>query len=372
MKWKTFLSMALLGAGFSLGNHSLVGANTLNLLMDVSGTVERKAPDWSGYQSVSIGDPLGIEDRLRVRGQNAYAVVWCTNDKKWRIGRGTVKISEGCPDNGVRWDPNDTQAPPRTGIDPQQPYILAPRNTAIMPGQEFGFAPRKLMLRWHPTEEAQTYRVVVKTLLSGRWVSEPTSGSSIRYSGELEPSTTYQICLMSDRDSGGICNASSLPTFKVLDVDTAEKVKQEMERLQAQNLPAPIHQLSQANLYARYELHQAAIDTLRPLVDSGSENLAVYKLQAQLYEQIGLPPRAIALYKQALALAAEDNFSDRAYIQERLGRLQYQGTNYAEAVTWLQQARQSYSQFLDLSLDSNQKRLQALEEKLTDARRRSD
>lgn len=110
MNWKTFLSIWLVvSIGLALVSQDLVRANPINvnILLDASGIVERKAPGWSQYYSVGVGDLLGGSDRLRVRGQNSYAVVWCCNYQEWRVGPGVVTISDRCPDIPIPEPYND-------------------------------------------------------------------------------------------------------------------------------------------------------------------------------------------------------------------------------------------------------------------------
>lgn len=373
MNWKALLALPLLGTTLALPAALPARANDgLYYFSKVSGDVRVKKSFFSGYQRASSGQVLSRNDRIWVK--NGRAVVICNNLKPWPVPVGKpVRVSSGCPaTTATLRRRNDNQAPPR-GNEEEGPILLSPRNTALLPIDPITF-------RWQPVEGASRYQFALKRLASVIWSTE-TAKTQVPYPGQppLTPNRSYFIAIAAD--NGKVTPEDAQPTLTILSAPQAAALQKQEQQVEVLNLEPDAKALTLAYLYRSTCLdamtpstclNQAAIDVLAERIEAGSQDAAIYQLQANTYQQIGLQQKAEALYQKALTQAqTSEHLWQQAEIQQQLGLIARQRGNHAEAVKWLQSAKATYQQLVDPDEAEAQEILQQLQDWLEDSQRQS-
>ena len=358
---KPFLSACLLSLGLSLAV-SLPAQATNVTITNLSGTVEVRGR-WSLFWGrASRYQELSPYHRIRV-GNESSATITCldanANWINWTIPPGEVPVSSRCATSVF---PDDPTAPTRSPIDESLPYIITPRNTALLPG--------RIDIAWNAIPDANTYRVRIRGRGGFLWESDWLTATATTYTASLEAGRTYEIAVETDRGVSSNPNGSASPTFRILTEAEVSTAHQEVAQIEALALDSTAHALAVAQVYRNYNLNQDAIAILEAQIQSGTQSAALYQLQASIYEQIGLTRQAQERYNRALGLSNADDLEQRAYIQERLGRLARSIADHAEAVIWLQAAEANYRQLLDASLPEVQDQLRELERLIKDSQSR--
>ena len=150
----------------------------LNIIIAISGNVQIKRPQWTGYQPISVGTSVNSSDTL-ILTKGASAQVQCTNLDLWQlVSPGEFPISQGCPFSSRpilrRPDTNTTFT--RAGNNPKQPYPISPRNTKV-----FTNRPK---LRWNQVAGVTNYQVRLFGPPGFEWEDKNINQPHIIYSGD--------------------------------------------------------------------------------------------------------------------------------------------------------------------------------------------
>jgi hypothetical protein len=369
MKWKTLASLSLLtivlanffapAFGKVLGQHQITG---------IQGDVSIKRRLWIGYYRAEVGRSLSSDDWLRV-GQNSSVQVLCNDWELWRPPVGEFSVSSGCPrSGGARARIGPTRASQLQGI----PYLISPRNTAILPGQP-------VRLTWNSVAGATTYEVTIRYLSRPIWsvrVTEPVAVFEDIH--QLRPGRSYNITIsavIGATNTGPtappINSTAPLPTITVLSDANVQALAASPAQLDALSLDTEANTLAMAHLYRSYGLYQQSLELLAAQISTGTAHGAIYQLQGELYQQVGLERRAQASYQTALALAQpRGDVSQQTELQERLGQIALGLEEYESAIHYLTRAEDSYRQFLDISEPAVQTQLEKLQRDIQRAQAR--
>ncbi|OLT59715.1 tetratricopeptide repeat protein [Moorena bouillonii] len=378
MIWKRLFSISLLSTVLiAIAAPATIPAEGLYYIAAVTGDVQVKRRLWFGYDRAHQGDRLKLTDQIWVKNPQSSATVSCSDLSNWQVPVGTaLKVSEVCPNSGILFRPGDNLAPGR-GIENEDfPYLISPRNTALRPNQP-------LTLRWHGVKEASHYDVTIKDLARPVWekrVSEPI----VDYpnSSQLRRDWGYFIVVTA---STGVSSPKNLnqepaPTITLLTDDQEQELKKNLAKIETQNLDADAKAQKKAHLYhstcqdRNYPntcLNQDAIDLLETRIKAGTDNAAIYQLQAEMYQRIGLKRQAQQRYRTALALAKKaNNLPLQAEIQEQLGEIAHNLEEFAEAVEWLEAAEGIYQKLFNLEDPEAQGKLEELRNDIEDSQGR--
>lgn len=368
MKQKYLLSVGLLSLIFVLAiaptANSLTGRT---FIAAITGDVQIKRRFWFGYRRVDVGETLWLNDRLWVKNQQSSAKVICNSQTPWNVPAAReVEVSEGCPAIGYRSE--DNLAPGRSSENAQLPYLIRSRNTAIFPD-------RPLVLEWNPVAGATQYDVAIKYLSRTIWetqVSEPRA----EYSNlsELQRNRDYFIVITAHVGNTTIASpegTAPAPTLTPLSDEELNEVEAGLAKLESLNLDADAEALAIASLYQSYHLNQDAIDVLEEQIQAGTDKVALYQLQAELYQGVGLYQLAQSRYEKALNLAETyENLPQQAELQEQLGRLARNQENFAQAVEHLRVAKAIYQSLFDTTVVESQSKLQEIQRLIDDSQSR--
>lgn len=357
MTWKSFLLACLLGLGLPLNISTSAQANNF-IISNTSGTVEirwrfslfwrraRQYAELSPLHHVRVGEQSSVT--ITCLDSNANWVDWTVNSK------GEVPISEYCSNPY----PERTTAPERSPIDETLPYIISPRNTALLPGST--------SITWNDNSDVNAYRVTIQ----GRglpWQSGWLTETTTQLPPSLEIGRTYEISVETDQGGSSNPSNSASPTFTILTDAKVRIINQKLAQAEALKLDSTTQALVLARIYLEHNLNQNAITLLEEQIQQGQQSVAIYQLQALIYEQIGLNKRAQQRYENALELTDASDLEQQASIQESLGLLARSVANHAEAVRWLQSAEDIYQEQLDISIPDVQSRLQELRALIEDS-----
>ncbi|NER87006.1 MULTISPECIES: tetratricopeptide repeat protein [unclassified Moorena] len=378
MIWKRLFSIFLLSTVLiAIAAPATIPAEGIYEIAALTGDVQVKRPLWFGYRRAYKGDRLKLTDRIWVKNPQSSATVSCNNLSNWEVAVGTAfKVSEGCSNSGILFRPEDDLAPGRGIENEDLPYLISPRNTALRPNQP-------LTLRWHAMKEATHYDVTIKYLARPVWekrVSEPI----VDYpdSSQLRRDRDYFIVVTASTGVSSPENPDqeSAPTITLLTDEQEQELKKNLAQIETQNLDADAKALGQAHLYhstcqdQNYPntcLNQNAIEVLETRIKAGTDNAAIYQLQADMYKRIGLKRQAQQRYRTALALAKKtNNLPLQAEIQEQLGEIAHNLEEFAEAVEWLEAAEAIYQKGLNLEDPEAQGKLEELRKDIEDSRQR--
>lgn len=361
MTWKSFLVTCLLSLGLPLTISPSAQASSF-IIYDVSGTVESRWRFSLFWRRATQYAELSSSHRLRV-GDRSSVTITCLNENgdwiTWRAATsGEVPIYEFCAESVL---PYRATAPTRSPLDETLPYITSPRNTAMLPGD--------LDIAWNGVPNASTYQVSVR----GRgflWQSDWLAKTKAQLPSTLETGRTYEITVETDQGISSNPGNSASPTFNILTEEKVHTINQKVAQIEALELDSTVQALAIAQLYRKHNLTQNVIALLEEQIQFGQRSIAIYQLQAESYERIGLAKQAQQQYKNALEVVSVSDLEQRAIIQEQLGLLARSLANHAEAVTWLQSAETVYQQQLDTSLPEVQTRLQELSVLIEDSQSR--
>ncbi|NEQ59036.1 MAG: tetratricopeptide repeat protein [Moorea sp. SIO4A1] len=378
MIWKRLFSISLLSTVLiAIAAPATTAAEGIYEIAAVTGDVQVKRRLWFGYRRAYQGDRLKLTDQIWVKNPQSSATVSCNNLSNWEVPVGTAfKVSEGCSNSGILFEPGDDLAPGRGIGNENLPDLISPRNTALRPNQP-------LTLRWHGVKEASHYDVIIKDLATPVWkkrVSEPI----VDYpdSSQLRRDRDYSIVVTA---STGVSspenpNQDPAPTITLLTDDQEQELKKNLAQIETQNLDADAKAQKKAHLYhstcqdRNYPntcLNQDAIDLLETRIKAGTDNAAIYQLQAEMYQRIGLKRQAQQRYRTALALAKKaNNLPLQAEIQEQLGEIAHNLEEFAEAVEWLEAAEGIYQKLFNLEDPEAQGKLEELRNDIEDSRQR--
>ena len=170
------------------------------------------------------------------------------------------------------------------------------------------------------------------------------------------------------------------PTITLLTDELEQELKKNLAQIETQNLDADAKARKKAHLYhstcqdLNYPntcLNQNAIDLLETRIKAGTDNAAIYQLQADMYKRIGLKRQAQQRYRTALALAKKaNNLPLQAEIQEQLGEIAHNLEEFAEAVESLKAAQGIYQKLFNLEDPEAQSKLEELRNDIEDSRQR--
>ena len=361
----TLISMALaVGAVAALATPSWAQSRRFHYLNHVRGDV-RVGQFMINPDPAIEGMLLPGSHRIRLGG-NSRVTLNCSNGTQHAFTRpSTYSVSDYCPGDVVRREgPRNL---PRDPFNLALPYLLSPRNTALMD-------PENLVLMWNPVLGANSYRVQVE----GRrvnWAVE-VDEPKVRFSNvaALQPNYRYTVVITADN---GVSSRNGPPVgFTVLPAAEVERVHQQVDAIQAQGLEPDIEAIALAMLYLDYEhsdpgwrsyaLNQAALEVLAARVEAGTENSAIYRLQAQAYLASGLPLLARGSYEQALALGqALEQREIQAKSQIGLGEIAAGQTVYCEAIAHLRAAQTLYDELGDREqVEALQARIETLKKEI--------
>lgn len=349
MNWNPLLSLVLLSSTLLAPlTAPALASDGLYYLSMASGDVRVKTRWFKQYQAASPGQPLKRSDRIWVKNSRSAAVVMCNNLTLWPVPIGKpAPVSSGCPAtaSSLRRRRNDL-GPPRGNDSETSPVLLSPRNTAILPDEP-------IIFRWQPVAGATGYTLTVQDLARPVWTSQ-TIQSQARYTSQpsLKRDWVYSIAITTS--NGASSSADTLPAFVIFSDAKAAAAKQAQQQVEALNLEPDARALALAHLYrstcldemtGSTCLNQAAIEVLAARIETGTEETAIYQLQANNYQQIGLLQQAQELYRQALTQThAHDVLLQQTEIQVQLGQIARYLGNHSEAVKWLQAAKAAYRQ----------------------------
>ena len=378
MIWKRLFSISLLSSVLiAIAAPATTAGECIYEIAAVTGDVQVKRRLWFGYRRAYKGDHLKLTDQIWVKNPQSSATVSCNNLSNWEVPVGTAfKVSEGCSNSGILFRPGDPLAPGRGIGNENLPDLISPRNTALRPNQP-------LTLRWHGVKEASHYDVTIKYLATPVWkkrVSEPI----VDYpdSSQLRRDRDYFIVVTASTGVSSPENPDQepAPTITLLTDEQEQELKKNLAQIETQNLDPDAKALSQADLYhstcqdLNYPntcLNQNAIDLLETRIKAGTDNAAIYQLQADMYKRIGLKRQAQQRYRTALALATKaNNLPLQAEIQEQLGEIAHNLEEFAEAVKSLKAAEGIYQKLFNLEDPEAQGKLEELRNDIEDSKRR--
>jgi len=365
MKRKHLLSVGLLSAilGGAIAPVAAPSAGR-TFIESLSGNVQIKR-FWFIWVQVDSGELLQPDDKLRVGDNQSSASVLCNGQTRWSVPIGReVAVSEGCHNNGYRIE--DPLAPSRGTENQQLPYLIRSRNTSVFPNLP-------LTLEWNPVAGATHYDVAVQYLsrppIWKKRVSEPRA----TYPGgaDLQGDRDYFIIVTASTGATSPEGTAAAPTITPLTAEQVKTVEAGVAQIKALNLADDANTLALANLYQSNRLNQDAIDVLEAQIKEGTRSVAVYQLQARIYQQIGLNQLAQTRYQDALKLAkTHRNLMQQAEIQEQLGYIARGQEDFAQAVERLQAATKLYQELFDPAEPADQVKLQKLQQAIEDSQAR--
>ena len=365
MRWKQIVPISLVSA-LSVGGlvSHLNASEGLNYIASVNGDVWLKRHWWLGYRSANVGDVLSLGDWLRVGAPNSSATVLCNNLSQWRLSNGDYRVSTGCNEFG-RLRRAGTTLPSRGYENKQLPYLLSPRNTAVLPGEA-------LTLTWNSVPDAGTYGVQIQTPERTIWTAQ-TPLSSLIYPrlAELEPTSRYLVTIST---STGVTSPEVTAPgilFWVLEAKTIQALETDLAKIETLSLEADAKTLAKAHVYRSYDLYQQGIEALETAVRANSQTAAIYQLQAELYQQIGLTREARGRYLKALVIAnSQENLALQAELQLQLGHIARRVEDFEQAIAWLSAAAANYRALLDANEAAAQTQLSELQELIENSQSR--
>lgn len=324
---------------------------SLYLLVEATGDLSHKRPDWQEYLPLSFGTALDREDLLRA-GPDAHGLIVCPDLTLIEV---TGEHWGGLPHPQATAAPRDGFLPPRVApvlirgeslvVGPRRdatlstsiPYVLSPRHT-------FSQTPHPL-LRWHPSitgTATYTIRVWGGTL---EWWAE-TTATELRYPNDappLELGVPYRLAVMDDQGHSSDQERTALDlSFALLPPEKVTTVQSLMAQAQGLGLDERATRLLDAEIYAVHGLRADGIALLEELATE-EDAPTVHRRLGDLYLEVGLYTEARQSYERALAgyytLGQKDG---EAHVLAGLG-LAYRGNrDDATARDYLEQALRLY------------------------------
>ena len=358
MKWKTLAPISLFSVVFvSTIAPVLDVAAGQHYIAEIQGDVSVKRNRWVAYSRVGVGSALSPSDWLRVARGSSVRVV-CSDWQIWNPPVGDSRVSTGCLGSSQA---QSRIGPTRGGSqDSNLPYLISPRNTGVLPNQP-------LQLTWNPVSGATAYEVTINDLSRTVWATRVTEPSLVFTDiDSLQRGFPYSITIeatIEDSDQPRTApDSSDLVTLHVLDDEAVQGLTAKLAQLDSLRLNGEAHTLALAYLYESYKLYQMALDAIAEEIAVGTQNVAIYQLQGDLYRQIGLELNAQTSYKKALELALiNGDLSQQAELQEQIGKIALGLQDYGLAISYLTAAEVSYRQFLDISDSEVQSNLAELQ-----------
>lgn len=225
---------------------------------------------------------------------------------------------------------HDTGRGPAGGLNQSIPYIISPRRTSVLNNNP--------TLRWNPVPNATSYKVIVEDVRGNKiWETNQTA-TEVVYSGKpLEPGIDYSVIVKANGKSS-LEEKELEQGFKLLNPDDAYQVRTIVDLLRKQNLSEETKALLLTHVYIQYDLNAEAIETLE-VVAKKSQNVTVYRLLGDLYDQVGLNLLAESRYKEAIKLAeAVQDKQGLAITQASLGEVYTTRRNLDDAILWLERS----------------------------------
>ena len=326
----------------------------------------------------SEGMLLPSTHSIRLRG-NSRATLNCSNDTRHPFNRpGTYAVADYCPGDVARREgPRNL---PRDPFNPALPYLRSPRNTVLI-------APENLLLEWkNPVQGATSYTVQIEGQGVNLALEVDEPQARFPDTDSLQPDYLYIVVITADH---GLFSRNSSPVgFTVLPAAEVERVNEAVEHIKAQGLEPDIEAIALARWYLDYEhsdperrsyaLNQSALDVLAARHEAGTENPAIYLLQAEAYLASGLPLQAEAYVASELPLSAWGSYTHalalgEAAEQREIQAVSYVGlgdiaagqTDYGEAIAHLQTAQTLYEVLGDREqVEVLQTRIEQLKEEI--------
>ena len=350
----------LIGGFLSLTLPGLVAPSRANpqglfYIFDLEGEVkiqQDSATKKSKFRQAYYGELLNASDKIQL-GVGASAKVQCSNTEIWNVPGGQISsIPEWCSGATVLVRPNISRAPSRNIniVDSTIPYLISPRGLIV------SNLPK---LRWNKGSGVSSYQVKILEGSKEIWSIE-TSDTSITYPGVplLKEGLGYEVVV--EADNGTSSSTEGTNGFRLLDKSKSQPVLTQAEKIkQQEELSQEAKILTLAYLYQSHNLNAEAIEMLEELVDAETQKTIVYRLLGDIYRHSGLIILAKERYLSGLFLAeAEGNLREKAAVQTGLGEAEYALGNEDEAVNWMKQAKEDYSELGDeLKVQESEQRI---------------
>ncbi|MEG4322648.1 MULTISPECIES: tetratricopeptide repeat protein [unclassified Microcoleus] len=337
-------------------------------ILNISGEVQLQRHDGRKIRATA-GTPIYPGDKLQT-SQNGEITIQCAD-----LGIKSIKAGENqlnscllasdkskdecnknlihCPDRGddkIAWN----NAP--------IPYIISPRRTKLLGN--------KPTLRWNSVAGATSYKL---SLLENRaklnW-EMTVNGTEAVYPGEpaLKPGVKYRLIVEANT---GVSSESPLvegdTEFRLLDEKEVLGVKEAVRTIEQQVSNAASQKLAIAQVYGSANLNSEAIETLESLPAAGVETAPIYRKLGEMYrERSQLMPQAEIYYKRAIDAAKSDDIEELTDARYGLAQVYSSMRKYAEAIQYLQLAKEGYQSLGDLPM------VEKIGKQLQDAQRRKD
>jgi hypothetical protein len=228
----------------------------------------------------------------------------------------------------------------RGNLDPLIPYIISPRMTRLLGNQP--------TLQWNKVPGAITYTVKIKG--EGLNWSTETISTQIPYTGTspLKPGTTYLLVVSTNNGKWSSDERMVGLGFSVLGDSDAVPIKASVQKLEQLGLNPSAQAFVQAQLFAEHGLIAEATQILENLVESGSQDSAVYRSLGTQYQRVGLNHLAEEYYIRALELSRKENdLEGEALVLNNLGLIYEAFGSKEEAVQKAKEAIEIYRRLGD-------------------------
>lgn len=288
------------------------------LLIIEKGEVQLKRSGWTKYYPASFGAVLYRGDLLQP-SSNAEIFVVCEDLLVWNVPAGEPSgVGAGCPQGAepVLEKGKSLYGNTRGADNMSIPYLISPRSTNLISATP--------TFRWNPVSDAAIYTVDLFRGENLEW-SVQTEQTELAYPSDkpgLESNVDYSWKVVADNGSSSIDDTTPFLSFRLLNDDQVQEVENRSEKLASYNLPEEGRVYAQAWLYIHYGLYSDAIELLANQAKSDQQNVAVYRMLGELYDQIALPLQAKTYFEKAVKLAEiTGDIENLAEIQYGLGKV---------------------------------------------------
>ena len=164
--------------------------------------------------------------------------------------------------------------------NPSIPYIISPRRTTLPKNEP-------ILLRWNDIADSYIVQVTGKGV---DWETEVNSNEIVYPNNPpLKSGIYYSLIVETDTGRFSLEEKTSKLGFKILDQDTQNQVDSQIEKLlNKEGLTDEGKALSEAYIYAKYDLKTKAIATLEEAINSGVKTTPIYRQLGELYREIAL------------------------------------------------------------------------------------
>jgi len=287
------------------------------LLIIKNGEAQLKRSGWTKYYPASFGTVLYRGDLLQP-SSNAETIVVCEDLMVWNVPAGVPSgVGGGCPQGAepVLGNGSSNLINTRGADDHSIPYLISPR--------AFNLIDATPAFRWNPVSDAAIYTVDLFRGENLEW-SVQTEQIQLEYPSDqpaLHNDEDYSWKVTADNGSSSSNDTTPFLSFRLLGADQIQEVINRSEKLASYNLPEEGRVYAQAWLYIHYGLYSDAIELLANQAKSDQQNVAVYRMLGELYDQIALPLESKTYFEKAVKLAeTTGDVENLAEIQYGLGK----------------------------------------------------